>query len=253
MSRFKIAFQRFYEEGKWMRYRPDYELRLVLPRLKRLTRLTITTAARDDVDNTAALSAVSATPKTEDRTMTTALQYFLPSTAKQSTSLRGGMRYHSGKIEYFVGPRYRYYQPLDSWALRFTQDIFWGTEKGWQALTWVDLERPLPRDLFFRSTVSGEWIEGVKGYLYYLSLELRHPLDPNRAIQYEMVNSFHTRPIEELTEVKFIFRYRQRFWKDWLFLEIAPQYRYPRDHSFNAVPGILFKFEVVFGEYRSFF
>jgi len=56
-----------------------------------------------------------------------------------------------------------------------------------------------------------------------------------------MRQQFSHRPIEELTEVKFIFRYRQRFWRDWLFLEIAPQYRYPRDQSFHAVPGILFQ------------
>jgi hypothetical protein len=253
LSRFKIAFQRLYEEGKWTRFRPDYELRLVLPKLKRLTRLTVSTALRDDVDNASVLSGVSAPPKTEDRAMTTALQYFLPSTATQSTSFRGGIKYHGGKVEYFVGPRYRYYQPFDSWGFRFTQDMFWGSEKGWQAFTWLDLERPLPRDLFFRSTLSGEWTEGIHGYLYYLGFLVRQPLDPNRAVQYECVNSFHTVPTDELTEVKFIFRYRQRFWKDWLFMEIAPQYRYPRDHSFNAVPGIMFKFEVVFGEYRSFF
>jgi hypothetical protein len=253
LSRVKISFQRLYEEGTWTRYRPDYQLRLVLPQLRRLTKLLITTDLRDDVDNASVLSGVSAPPKTEDRAMTTALQYFLRSTAKQSTSLRGGMRYHAGQIEYFVGPRYRYYQTLDSWGFRFTQDVVWGSEKGWKANTWLDLERPLPRDLFFRTTLSGEWTESVHGYLYYLGFLVRQPLDPDRAVQYEMVNSFRTRPMEELTEVKFIFRYRQRFWKDWLFMEIAPQYRYPRDHSFNAVPGILFKVEVVFGEYRSFF
>ncbi len=255
LSRFKVTFQRLYEDGAWTRYRPDYELRLVLPQLRQLTRLTITTALRDDVDNVSVLGGAppAPLPKPEDRSMTTALQFFLPSTAQHNTSIRGGIKYHLGQIEYFAGPRYRFYQPLDSWGLRFTQDVLWGSLKGWQSFSWLDLERPIPHDLFFRATLSGEWTEGVDGYLAYLGFMVRQPLDPNRAIQYEWVNSFQSRPIEELTEVKFIFRYRQRFWRDWLFLEIAPQYRYPRDHSFDAVPGILFKVEVVFGENSSFF
>lgn len=253
MSRFKVAFQRLYEDGTWTRYRPDYDFRLVLPNLRRLTRLTITTALRDDVDNASTLAGLSAPPRTEDRSVTTALQIFLPSTAKQSTSLKAGVKYHDGRLEYLAGPRYRVFQPFGRWGFRYTQDVLWGSQKGWQAFTWFDLERPLPRDLFFRATLSGEWTEEVEGYLYYMGFLLRQPLDPNRAIQYEWVNSFHTEPKDELTEVKLIFRYRQRFWKEWLFMEIAPQYRYPRDQSFHAVPGILFKLEVVFGEYRSFF
>jgi len=77
-------------------------------------------------------------------------------------------------------------------GFRFTQDMVWGSQKGWQAFTWLDLERRFPETLFFRTTLSGEWTEGVKGYLYYLGFAVRQPLDPNRAIQYECVNSFHT-------------------------------------------------------------
>ncbi len=254
-SRLKITFQRLDENGTWTRYKPDYELRLVLPQLQRLTRLTISSNLRDDVENASILGGtpVSQPPTPENRSMTTALQVFLPSTAQHNTSLRAGIKYHQGSLEYFLGPRYRYFQPFDSWGFRFTQDVLWGTEKGWQSFSWLDLERPLPHDLFFRATLEGDWAENVDGYLTFLSFLVRQPLDTRRAIQYEWVNSYQSRPVEELTEVKFIWRYRQRFWRDWLFLEIAPQCRYPRDHNFNAVPGITFKIEMIFGERQSFF
>jgi hypothetical protein len=41
-------------------------------------------------------------------------------------------------------------------------------------------------------------------------------------------------------------RYRQQIWRRWLFLEIAPQYRFPRDRGFEDVPGINFKLEMIF-------
>ncbi|MBS1128532.1 MAG: hypothetical protein H6Q96_912, partial [Nitrospirae bacterium] len=95
--------------------------------------------------------------------------------------------------------------------------------------------------------------ENVIGYPYALSFLLRHPLDGNRALEYEWINSFQTHPTNELLEELVIFRYRQRFWRDWLFLEIAPQYRFPRDRSFEATPGILFRIEMVFGDIPALF
>ncbi len=43
-------------------------------------------------------------------------------------------------------------------------------------------------------------------------------------------------------------RYRQRFWRDWMYFDITPQVRFPRDRRFNPVPGILFGLEVLFGQ-----
>jgi hypothetical protein len=101
--------------------------------------------------------------------------------------------------------------------------------------------------------LEGIWSENVFGYPYALSFLLRQPLDGNRAVQYEWVNSFQTYPTNELTEELLVFRYRQRFLRNWLFLEIAPQYRFPRERSFEATPGITFKIEMVFGDIARLF
>jgi hypothetical protein len=122
--------------------------------------------------------------------------------------------------------------------------------KGWESRTILDLERPVGSDLFFRASTEGYWSADVNGYLCNMSLLLRQPLDPKRALEYEEINYFHTRPTDELNEVKLVVRYRQQFWREWLYFELAPQLRFPRDMSFHGVPGILFKFELFFGGIR---
>jgi len=80
---------------------------------------------------------------------------------------------------------------------------------------------------------------------------LMQSLSHKQALEYEWVNTFQTRPMDKLDEVLFRVRYRTRIWRDWLYFEVAPQYRFPRDRSFDHTPGILFRLEAIFGEYKS--
>ena len=255
-SQFKIRFDAFREGNTGMDYRrPNFDLRLVLPQLRKKTRLVISGDPNVDVDSTTVQPAGSGSqlaPGTE-RNLTTAIQYFPVASQRSNFSIRAGVKLHNGKLAVLAGPRYRYLIPLDPWALRFTQEFIWSSDMRWQSRTRFDFERSLPYELFFRTSLEGLWSENVDGYPYALSFLLRHPLDANRALEYEWINSFQTHPTNELLEELVIFRYRQRFWRDWLFLEIAPQYRFPRDRSFEATPGILFRIEMVFGDIPALF
>ena len=257
-SYFKVRFDAFREGSGGMNYqRPNFELRLVLPQLRKLTRLDISSDPNADVDATKSQSAISTAgtqpQQSSTRNITTSLQYVPVETKQSNFSIRAGLRLHNGKIAVLAGPRYRYLIPLDPWDLRFTQEFIWSTDMRWQSRTRFDLERPLSDDLFFRTSLEGVWSENVYGYPYALSFILRKPLDGNRALQYEWVNSFQTQPTNLLTGELLVFRYRQRFWRDWLFLEIAPQARFPRDSGFKYTPGIMFRLEMVFGNIRNIF
>lgn len=245
-SYFRVSNTVLHEDGIWTRYRPDYQLRLVLPQLRQKTRLVISGDLWTE-DESAPSGLAASSPPPQDREVNTSLQVVLPSHNRHSTTVRGGTKYSSGEMVYYAGPRYRYLLPFQAWTARFTENMLWESGRGWESKTRVDLERPLPPDLFFRISTEGTWTEGTVGYLYSITALLRQPLDPARVIEYDWVNSFHTRPITELTEIKLVFRYRQQIWRQWLFLEIAPQYRFPRDREFEATPGINFKLELFFG------
>ena len=255
-SYLKVRFDAFREGSGGMDYlRPNFDLRLVLPQLRHKTRLVISGDPNADVDLPSSQPGPPATQlaKGPDRNVTTALQVVPLDTKRSNFSIRAGVKLHDGKLELLLGPRYRYLVHYGPWDVRFTQEEIWTTDIGWQVRSRFDVERPLPKDLFFRTSLEGVWTENVHGYPYALSFLLRQPLDSDRALQYEWVNSFQTRPTDVLTEELFVFRYRQRFWRDWLFLEIAPQVRFPRDRGFEFTPGILFRLEMVFGDIRNIF
>lgn len=254
----KVRYDVFRETRSQWERRPEMSVKLALPQFQKTTRLIITGNPSEDFEGAAAGTGIAgenaAKPqvKPQEKQITTALQYFFTSTDRVNSSMRIGVRFHEGSPALFVGPRYRILCPLcpfEPWMMRFTQEVFWWTDLGWQANTRLDFERQLPHDFFLRMSVDGAWLEDVNGYIYSFSCVLRQPLDSFRALNYEWINNFQTSPVHELEEMAFIVRYRQRILRDWLFFEIAPQARYPRERSFDFTPGILFRLEAVFGKY----
>lgn len=253
-SRFRFRYIVFREEGSPLAYRPDADFRLALPRMQKKTYLMITGDPREDIETSSSPAAPQASPAPvpEDRNVTTSLQYFFRSTNRRSFSVKAGAKFHNGAAVFLLGPRARYLFPIYSWDLRFTEEFLWFSDVGWFSRSRLDFERTLPHDLFFRTSLEGVWTEEKAGYPYSLSFVLLQPLDRNHVISYEWVNSFQTRPTNELDEVLFVVRYRQRIWRDWLYFEIAPQERFPRDRGFHETTGIMFKLEMIIGDYKPF-
>jgi hypothetical protein len=248
-SYIRASYDVFHEDRSPATYKPSFDVRLVLPQLQKKTHLVFSAEPAETVSGAAPVSTAGAkVAPTEERNVTTAFQYFFRETVKESFTIRTGARFHSGSPVLFIAPRYRSLIPFHVWNFRFSQEAVYRTDTKWQADTTFDLERKLPHDLFFRTSVAGVWFENTKGYFYSLSGTLRQPLDATHAFQYEWVNSYQTRPVNELAEIALRIRYRQSFWRKWLFFELAPQVRFPRDRNFDATPGVLFRFEMFFGK-----
>jgi hypothetical protein len=239
----------FTEERSHAIFKPAVDIRLALPQLERKAHIVV---SAEPAETPAATPGSPSIPSdrigpTEERNVTTAVHYVFRSTEQQNFIVRSGAQFTHGTPVLFIAPRYRYFLPINPWDFRFTQEVIWKTDTTWQTNTIFDLERKLPHDFFFRTSAGGTWINTSKGYFYSLSFSLRQPLDPKRALEYVWNNSFQTRPVGELVEVFFSVRYRQNFWREWLFFEVAPQYRFPRDSRYAGTPGILFRFEMFFG------
>jgi hypothetical protein len=254
-SQFRVRFDAFRDANNGMIYhKPDYSLRLVLPQLRKMTRLEILGDPTTVEDPTRPQISPTEEPQTiTSKNVAGTLQYFPVESNRSNFSVRAGVKLHYAKFSALIGPRYRYLIPLDPWALRFTQEVIWYTENKWQTFTTIDFERSLSGGLFFRTTLEGIWTEYQKGFPYSLSFVLAHPLDTNRALFYSWVNTFQTRPNNELLGELLIVGYRQRLWKPWLFLEIDPQASFPREKRFKYNPGILFRLEMVIGQSGSLF
>lgn len=72
-------------------------------------------------------------------------------------------------------------------------------------------------------------------------------LSEEKAIQYEAVAYLDTEPDYTMTDLQFRVRFRKRFYRDWLVVEVAPQITFPEDHDRDPNPGITIKLEADFG------
>jgi hypothetical protein len=253
----RVRYEAFQEERASAVFRPAFDLRLVLPQLQKKTRLEFsaeptTPPAGAPSPVTTPGEEIATTGKAgqapEERNFTTALLYFFRSVPGESMVVRTGAQFSRGKPVLFTAPRYRKLVSLSAWDFRFTQEALYRTDTKWQANTRFDFERGLPHDLFFRTSVDGNWFADTTGYFYSLSFSLRQAFGLTRALDYEWINSYQTRPVHELVDMAFRIRYRRSFWREWLFFEVAPQIRSPRDRNFDATPGILFRLEMHFGK-----
>jgi len=251
-TRIKLRIDTFFEDEAPVDVKTKMRLQLSLPRLKRKGRLLITGDPDEGTGEPGTPGETIPDQATGDETrdMTASVLYDHKATVKRNARLRAGVRYRDGSPVVFVAPRYRRLFKLEPWAFRFTQEVPWYTDIGWQSKTRFDLERQFRNKLFFRTTADGFWTEEANGYFYGLSFYLRQPLSTRRALEYEWNNYFHTRPENKLEELVLRVRFRQKIWRDWLFYELAPQCRFSRERDFAMVPGILFRIEVVFGRVK---
>ena len=249
-SYLRVRYDMFKEQGTAGYLKPAIDLRLALPELERKTHLIFTAEpAQPPIGASApAQTAGERFGTTEQRNVTTGVHYIFRSSTKESFIVRGGMQISGFTPVLFVAPRYRALFPLDSWNMRFTQEVLYRTSSGWETDTRFEFERLLPHNLFFRTSVDGIWVAHVDGYLFSLGLALSQPLSAKHVLDYELITYYQTRPIGELTEVDFRIRYRHSFWRKWLFFELAPQVRFPVDRNFADVPGILFRLEMFIGK-----
>jgi hypothetical protein len=189
-------------------------------------------------------------PPSEHRA-TTGLRYFLRSTIYNHATINVGMRFYGIKPVAFLEPRYRHTVRLDDWNLSFTQRFTLRSDDRQIANTRIDLERPL-HQLFFRTSLVGNWYDNEKGYYYGHHFNLFQPISRNRILRYGWSNFFVTRPAHAFVESRLLVSYRQRIWKEWFFVEITPQIAFPREDDYAAAFFLFLQLDIIFGGKSSF-
>ena len=248
----KLRFSSFIEEGEGMDFNTRARLRLVLPELE--DKFHIEIVGEGDPDRDTGKQYESLTERQgeidneSDKNLNLALRYFIKTAREKNFSFNVGARLNDLTPVIYGGPRYSASKDFDPWLLRFTQEVKWFTDEGWESKTRLDYERSLGEDLFFRTSTAGYWYQGEDGYFYNINLYLYQILDEDRALEYSWNNFFQTRPIHELSEILLHIEYRRRFWRRWLFFEVRPQIAFREEDDYSPTVGITFALEAVFGK-----
>jgi hypothetical protein len=248
----KLRFSSFFEEGAGADFNTRARLRLVLPELE--NKLHIEIIGEGDPDNDTVkkydnlVEREGELDETSDKNLNLALRYFIKTAKEKNFSFNLGARLNDLTPVIYGGPRYSASKNYDPWLLRFTQEVKWYTDEGWESKTRLDFEKSLTDDLFFRTSTAGYWYEDEDGYFYNVNLYLYQIFDKDRALEYSWNSFFKTRPRHILYEILLHIEYRMRFWRRWLFFEIRPQIAFREEDDFEPTVGITFALEAVFGK-----
>ncbi|MBU1566470.1 MAG: hypothetical protein KJ630_12695 [Proteobacteria bacterium] len=224
--------------------KPRFDLRLKLPSLS--SRLNFLFEAAEDEDfhvENDPLSNKTMHQDSDNRKLAAALQYFVKEGETDNFSVETG-----SSLKYmFAGLRYRTNQDFGAWKGRFANRLRYYSDDGWENNTTYYLDNQLSAKLLFRVTSSINLLEGVSGVPHAQQFKMYQVLSAYQAIAYESGFYFNTEPSYQMTDTQFVIRYRQRFYRDWLVLEVSPRLSFPEEHDRHANPGIAVTFEAALG------
>lgn len=148
-----------------------------------------------------------------------------------------------------LSARYRYAYPFsDTFITRFTQSAYIADgDSGTQ--TRLDMEKRLNDDLLLRWTNTSAESELIDGSRRTTALVLFQKLSAKSALSYESSITARTVPETYNDNARIALRYRQNFYRKWLFYELVPEVTWPREFISDErkqVVAFTFRLEVNF-------
>jgi len=222
------------------------DFKVNLPKLE--NRANVFLRLNDDSDFDVDSSPISNTEggsKNDREQLTAGVQYFLKMGERYNISVDTGL-----SLNYvYGGLRFRHLHNLSSngWTGRFTDRIRWYSDDGWENKASYDIEKFFGERFLSRTIFTVLLSEETEGVPFSAVTRLFQVIDIDSALSYDVSAFFDTEPELELTDFQLKLRYRQRFYRDWLVLELNPLVTFPAefDHEYN--PGFIAKFEIDFG------
>jgi hypothetical protein len=167
-------------------------------------------------------------------------------------SLGVGLKLQS-PLNPYVKASYRYLvEPVDELMIRLRQTVFWENEEGLGTSSRVDVERLLNEGRLLRWSSYLKLSESTEGLYWNTGLTMYQRVGEMRAVALRGSVRGETGRDVNPVEYKLLAIYRQRFLRDWLFIELrggAGWLRKNRDEARDLVPQVGVIFEMVFGEH----
>jgi hypothetical protein len=237
-------------EGKGLNFSPRVKARIKLPALKRRFNLLLDTES-DDTTMAAQLPGSAASSKLNEDTRI-ALQLIQESRADFGLSHRVGINLKNGALNPWVRSQVRLVWQLSERDLfRMTQALLWEEVLGFGEETRLDYEhlfqqRALDRSRLLRITLKGLQAENSDGFEWSLPVELLTALPRQRAYAFGASISGVTKSSTGITNSSIYARYRQSFWRDWLYFDLTPQLEWPKANHRHTTARLNISLEVVF-------
>lgn len=228
----------------------QFHIDMRLPKATRKLRLILAGRSEDDPTHILPDDPVDTglDEDEEDRDGKIELRYNVSDRPRSKFSVEAGLRFDLPPPP-FIRARYRYTYPLGvNTLVRYIQTFFWEDEEGFGETTRIDLDRRLGEPSLLRWSNAGTYSEVSRGVDWGTRLSLYHRLSERTAITYGAGMSGFTEPHTEIEEYEADMRFRKNFFRTWLFYELEPGVRWPRDldGSYAPIWGLTLRLEVQF-------
>jgi len=235
-------------EGEGMSYKGRVKARLELPNLK--NRYHLIFSSEDDdlkIPTKESTEAVNRVNNRQEEQTSLALQYTKRILDNFVFSHRLSIRIDKG-LNPRLRTRARYIQPVTEKSLMsLTQSLFWEYEDGFGQENRIDFDYFIENNFLMRSTATGLYSEVSSGYEWLGMQQALFSFSDKRAITFGAYVRGETQPDNYLTEYVLFTEYRQNILKKWLFYEILPEIKWPREEKFSSVFAITATLEIRFG------
>jgi hypothetical protein len=234
-------------------YRSEFSADFRLPKMTRKAKFVITSESQDDLttshpdDDPYDLGSPESGDRKDNQT-TAGLKYYLTDTRKVRLNVGAGLKL-GDPVQPYVRFRLRYTEPLgSSTLLRFTPTVIWLREDGINRSLRTDLERRLSENILLRFSQSFAREEITPGIQWGTVLSLYDRLSPVTVLALKAGITGNTYPDDRIEKYRLAAGLRSNFLRKWLFLEVEPEYYWPRDDAgeYNLIRAITFSLEMQF-------
>lgn len=144
---------------------------------------------------------------------------------------------------YWRWPAYR-----DAGGTTFESSLFYTHIEHLGQKNSLTIDYPLSPSWLGRSYSEALWDDDDHRWAFVQSLSAFYTWDEKRLIENRIAWLGESRPAPRTTDYLYQFRYRQKLYKDWFFLQIVPEALWSREDHWDFSPSLSFGLEIVFSE-----
>lgn len=150
----------------------------------------------------------------------------------------------------FVRARLGMTMPLDKWRLNVAESVFWYGNIGAGESTLIDFERQLSERQLLRISSNATWLNNTQNFDLSQNFSVYHTFDERSALLYQVSVIGATLPTTQVTDYVILTRYRYRWHREWVYLDISPQAHFPQALNYQSSLLLIVGLEFLFDKSR---
>ncbi len=176
------------------------------------------------------------------------VSFFIKEKSKWRPTINLGLKFKLPIDPYVKAMATRYIDLSGSWTSRFKQTFFYYRSDGLGSDTRYDMYRPIAYDKAFSSNSEIQYLDKKSEWELYQGFSFYKRVNKKNMLEHTVYVTVVDQKQLQVESYGLKTRWRRLLYKDWLFMNLSPDMRFPRTENFKATPGILIEFEVFFAK-----